>query len=200
MQGLPLGTLGTSGRRRELAGLSGGANLFPPAKAADSEPPVTSVSPHVARRRKRSLSSSSEPSSRCGSGRPGAAAGTRAGADGSSSPGSPCACWVRPVPCLSPRPAGPWSPALGASLLGGDSKQTHSRGSVGGGGASPACTRTRSLPRAPSPSRAIFSECVQSGGSSWGHAPLWAFGPRRSQLAAGFGASPGPRAVAPQSR
>lgn len=102
MQGLLLGTLGTSGRRRELAGLSGGANLFPPAKAADTEPPVTSVSPHVARRRKRSLSSSSEPSSRCGSGRPGAAAGTRAGADGSSSPGSPCACWVRPVPCLSP--------------------------------------------------------------------------------------------------
>lgn len=99
---MPLGTLGTSGRRRELAGLSGGANLFPPAKAADTEPPVTSVSPHVARRRKRSLSSSSEPSSRCGSGRPGAAAGTRAGADGSSSPGSPCACWVRPVPCLSP--------------------------------------------------------------------------------------------------
>lgn len=132
MQGLPLGTLGTSGRRRELAGLSRGANLFPPAKAADTEPLFTGVSPHVARRRKRSLSSSSEPSSRCGSGRPGAAAGTRAGADGSSSPGSPCACWVRPVPCLSPRPAGPWSPALGASLLGGDSKQTHSRGSVGG--------------------------------------------------------------------
>lgn len=40
-------------------------------------------------------------------------------------------------PCLSPRPAGPWFPALGASLLGGDSKQTHSRGSVGGGGGQP---------------------------------------------------------------